>query len=250
MKDYKLKIYCDFDGTVTKNDVWVSALGKFIIDKEKFNVVCEEFASNVISARECNIRELDLIENFDFETLHKYLDEEQLDDYFKVFLEYCNSNNYEITLLSEGLDYYINYILKRENLDLKFYSNKLIVNEKSDKNGNKILKLSCEFPYPDEHCTYCGMSKRNILINNTNDLDNEVSVFIGDGISDFCASNYADIVFAKKRLASYCWKNNITYFDFKNFNDVMIKLESLKTKNKIKHKLTAKNLRKDVFLGG
>ena len=94
------------------------------------------------------------------------------------------------------------------------------------------------------------MSKRNILINNTNDLDNEVSVFIGDGISDFCASNYADIVFAKKRLASYCWKNNITYHDFKNFQDVIEKLELLKSKNKIKHKLTAKNLRKDVFLGG
>lgn len=250
MKDYKLKIFCDFDGTVTKNDVWVSAMGKFIKDKKKFEVVCEEFISNVISARECNLRELDLIEDFSYETLNKYLDEEELDDYFRDFLEYCRKNNYEITLLSEGLDYYITYILKRDNLDLKFFSNKLIVKKIINENGNCKTKLTCEFPFPDEHCTYCGMSKRNIIINNTNDLDNEVSVFIGDGISDFCASNYADIVFAKKRLASYCWKNNITYFDFKNFNDVMLKLESLKNKNKIKHKLTAKNLRKEVFLGG
>ncbi len=250
MKDYKLKIFCDFDGTVTKNDVWVSAMGKFIKDKKKFEVVCEEFISNVISARECNLRELDLIEDFSLDILNKYLDEEELDDYFRDFLEYCRKNNYEITLLSEGLDYYITYILKRENLDLKFFSNKLILKKIVDENNNCKLKLTCEFPYPDEHCTYCGMSKRNIIINNTNDLDNEVSVFIGDGISDFCASNYADIVFAKKRLASYCWKNNITYFDFKNFNDVMLKLESLKNKNKIKQKLTAKNLRKEVFLGG
>jgi 2,3-diketo-5-methylthio-1-phosphopentane phosphatase len=250
VKEYKLKIYCDFDGTVTKNDVWVSALGKFIVDKEKFAVVCEEFTSNVISARECNLRELDLMENFDFETLNKYLDEEELDEYFRDFLDYCRQNNYEITLLSEGLDYYIKYILDRENLNLKFFSNKLVINEIVNDKGNIKLKLTCEFPYPDEHCTYCGMSKRNVVINNTNDLDNEVSVFIGDGISDFCASNYADIVFAKKRLSSYCWKNNITYFDFKNFKDVIIKLESLKAKNKIKHKLTAKNLRKDVFLGG
>lgn len=250
MKDYKLKIYCDFDGTVTKNDVWVSALGKFIRDKEKFAVVCEEFASNIITARECNLRELDLVEDFDFETMNRYLDEEELDDYFKDFIGYCRKNDYEITLLSEGLDYYINYVLKRENINIKYYSNKLIVKEVLDDSGNKKIKLTCEFPYPDEHCTYCGMSKRNIVINNTNDLDNEVSVFIGDGISDFCVSNYADIVFAKKRLASYCWKNNITYFDFKNFNDIMVKLDSIKSKNKIKHKLTAKNLRKEVFLGG
>lgn len=250
MKDYKLKIYCDFDGTVTKNDVWVSALGKFIKDKKKFEIVCEEFTSNVITARECNLRELDLVEDFNIETFHHYLDEEELDDYFKDFLRYCEINDYKIILLSEGLDFYIQYILKRENLDLKYFSNKVILKEISDENGNKKIKLSCEFPYSDEHCTYCGMSKRNIILNNTNDLENEVSVFIGDGISDFCASNYADIVFAKKRLASYCWKNNITYYDFKNFNDVMIKLESLKAKNKIKHKMTAKNLRKDVYIGG
>jgi 2-hydroxy-3-keto-5-methylthiopentenyl-1-phosphate phosphatase len=250
VKDYKLKIFCDFDGTVTKNDVWVSAFGKFIKDKKKFEIVCEEFTSNVITARECNLRELDLMEDFTFETLDEYLKEEKLDDFFKDFLVYCNENNYEITLLSEGLDYYIDYILKREKLNLKFYSNKLLIKNTIEKNGKKFLKLTCDFPFSDENCFYCGMSKRNIIINNTNDLENEISVFIGDGISDFCASNYADIVFAKKRLASYCWKNNITYFDFKNFKDVMEKLESLKTKNKIKHKLTAKNLRKDVFLGG
>jgi 2-hydroxy-3-keto-5-methylthiopentenyl-1-phosphate phosphatase len=250
VKDYNLKIFCDFDGTVTKNDVWVSAFGKFIKDKNKFEIVCEEFTSNVITARECNLRELDLMEDFTFEILDEYLNEEELDDYFKDFIVYCKENDYEITLLSEGLDYYINHILKRENLDLKFFSNKLRIKDTIEKNGKKFLKLTCDFPYSDENCFYCGMSKRNIIINNTNDLENEISVFIGDGISDFCASNYADIVFAKKRLASYCWKNNITYFDFKNFKDVMEKLESMKTKNKIKHKLTAKNLRKDVFLGG
>ena len=221
MKNYKLKIYCDFDGTVTKNDVWVSAFGKFIKDRNKFDIVCEEFSSNVITSRECSLRELDLIEDFNFETLNSYLDKEEIDDYFRDFMEYCKKNDYEIILLSEGLDYYINYILNREKIDLKFFSNKMILKEIPGDNGKKKTKLTCEFPYPDEHCTYCGMSKRNVLINNTNDLDNEVSVFIGDGTSDFCASNYADIVFAKRRLASYCWKNNITYFDFKNFKDII-----------------------------
>ena len=124
-----LKIYCDFDGTVTKNDVWVVSLGKFINDKEKFKTVCDDFIENRITARECNLRELELIENFTFEKLNEYLDDENLDDYFKKFIEYCNLNGYIITLLSEGLDYYINYILKRENLDLNFFSNKMIKKE-------------------------------------------------------------------------------------------------------------------------
>ena len=99
-KEPKLKIFCDFDGTVTKNDVWVSALGKFIKDKEKFQIVCDEFINNVITSRECNVRELALVENFSFEKFNEYIDEEELDDYFRDFLKYCEINGYEIFILS------------------------------------------------------------------------------------------------------------------------------------------------------
>lgn len=244
-KTKKLKIFCDFDGTVTKNDVWVSALGKFIKNKKEFQIICDDYVNNIITSRECNMRELSLVEDFSFERFNSYIDEEQIDDYFRDFLEYCKTNDYEIFLVSEGLDYYIDYILKREKLNLNFFSNKLITKTANDK-----LVLSCEFPYTDEVCTYCGMSKRNIILNNTNDFDDEISVFIGDGISDFCASFYADIVFAKKRLASFCWKNNITYYEFKNFNDIIDKLQKLKEKNKLKQRQNARILRRDVFLGG
>jgi HAD superfamily phosphoserine phosphatase-like hydrolase len=244
-KEIKLKIFCDFDGTITKNDVWVSALGKFIKDKNQFQIVCDEFINNRITARECIKRELELVEDFNFELFDSYLATEELDEYFKEFLAYCENNGYEIVLLSEGLDYYIDYILNREKIELKYFSNRLIT-----RNENEKIKISCEFPYSDEVCAYCGMSKRNIIVNNTNDYDNEISVFIGDGVSDFCGSNYADIVFAKKRLASYCWKNNITYYEYKNFKDIINKLQKLKEIHKLKQRQNAKVLRRDIFFGG
>ncbi|MBS1516437.1 MAG: MtnX-like HAD-IB family phosphatase [Bacteroidetes bacterium] len=241
-KDYKLKFYTDFDGTITMNDVWINSIGKFIKDKAKFKEVEEDFVSLKITSRECIRRELEIVEDFSFEQFDKYLDDESLDPYFKKFLDWCKENDYPVKIVSEGLDYYINYILRKENIDAEVYSNKLIV---SDDN-----KLTCEFPYRDEHCSYCGVSKRNILVNGTNDLDDEISVFIGDGVSDYCVSNYADIIFAKKRLASYCWKNNLTYFEYKDFSDVMKKIEKLKEQRKIKHRQEAKVRRKDVFMGG
>jgi len=251
LKSYKLKIFCDFDGTVTKNDIWVASLGRFINDRKSFDLLCEEFSSLIITARECIRKELALVEDFNFEKFNSYLDKEELDDYFEDFLKYCKDNNFEVILVSEGLDYYIDYILKRENLDLKFYSNKLVLNSaKINSNGSKKLKLSCDFPYSDEVCNWCGMSKRNVLINNTNDLENEISVYIGDGVSDFCVSHYADIVFAKKSLASHCWKNNITYFEYKTFRDIINKLKKLIEQNKIKQKQTAKFYRRDVLLSG
>jgi 2,3-diketo-5-methylthio-1-phosphopentane phosphatase len=247
LKEYKIKIFCDFDGTITKNDVWVNALGKFIEDEDSFADLCYQFANIQITAKECLTRELELVKNFDFDKFNEYLNSENLDKYFNNFILYCNENNFDIFVLSEGLDYYINYILKKENIDLKVFCNKLITS--TDECG-KIIKLKCEFPYSDENCNWCGTSKRNALISNTNDLEGEISVFIGDGTSDSCIANYADIVFAKKNLASYCWKNNITYFEYSDFGDIMKKLDKLISQNKIKQRQIAKSNRRDVFAGG
>ncbi|MBW7855453.1 MAG: HAD-IB family phosphatase [Ignavibacteria bacterium] len=238
----KLKIFCDFDGTASKNDVWLNSLGKFIIDKPAHNDLIEKFVAGEISTRECIKMELDLIENFDLELFNEYISQEQLDPYFTEFYNFCNKRNYGIFIVSEGFDKYIQKMLNDNNLDIPYYCN--ILNIETDG------KLSCSFPHSDENCTHCGVSKRNVLINNTNDLDGEVSVYIGDGVTDYCAVNYADIVFAKDKLASYCWKRNITYFEFKTFFDVMNKIEKLETKNRIKHRQEAKLKRRDVLMGG
>ena len=111
-------------------------------------------------------------------------------------------------------------------------------------------KLESEFTFSDDYCKFCGTCKRNILISNTNDFDNDISVYIGDGDSDFCVSNFADIVFAKGRLASYCWKNNITYFEYKNFSDIKNKLIRITEKKNLKHRQEAKIKRRDVIMGG
>ena len=80
--------------------------------------------------------------------------------------------------------------------------------------------------------------------------DDEISVFIGDGFSDACVVNYADIVFAKKSLASYCWKNNITYFEYQTFGDIIKKLQNLLVNKTLKHRQAAKLKRREVFLRG
>lgn len=245
MKIPKLKVFCDFDGTVTKKDVWVDALGRFIKDKESFHSVCRDFEFGRITSRECIKKELDLVNNFSFEVFNTYIEQQEIDDYFFDFIEYCKINKFEVILLSEGLDYYINYLLDKFNIGLKHYSNKLIFLK-----SNEETKLTCEFPYSDENCNSCGVSKRNILMANTHELEKEISVFIGDGVSDFCVSNYADIVFAKHKLASYCWKNNITYYEYSDFKDIKNKFIKLIDKGLFKQRQNAKTLRKEVLLGG
>jgi 2-hydroxy-3-keto-5-methylthiopentenyl-1-phosphate phosphatase len=94
----------------------------------------------------------------------------------------------------------------------------------------------------------CGCCKRNLLMNMSG--DDEISVYIGDGFSDACVSKYADVVFAKKSLASYCWKNNITYFEYSDFGDIKKKVEKLLQKKVIKPRMNARVNRKNVFIQG
>lgn len=251
MKKYLLKIFCDFDGTITQNDVWVSSLGKFIIDRKKFDILCKEFETGLITARQCILNELKLIENFSFYKFKNYINTEKLDPYFREFVNFCKENNYELTILSEGLNYYINYFLNKENLNLNYFCNNLSATYSLDRDkGNFSVSVSCDFPFTDENCSWCGMSKRNILVSYTNEYEDDISVYIGDGVSDFCVSNYADIVFAKGSLASYCWKNNITYYEYKNFSDILKKIDKLKLEKKLKHRQSAKQLRKELYAGG
>jgi len=242
---HKLKIFTDFDGTITLYDTWIEVGEYFIRDKDKWAEVIRDFEELKIGARECFLKECSLIENFDLDKFNEIIDKQLIDPAFPGFKSFCESNGFPVTILSEGMDYYIERVLANNNLNLRYYSNKFVLSEDKT-NDEKTLTL--EFPYSDSECRRCGCSKRNLLLNLT--ADDEISVFIGDGFSDVCAVHYADIVFAKKSLASYCWKNNITYFDYHDFSDIKKKLEKILQKKVIQHRQSAKNKRRDVFIRG
>lgn len=243
MRNCRLKIFCDFDGTITKNDVWLNSLARFIPDKKALEELTTDFINGKIDSRTVSHLHLELVKDFDINLFRNYLAEEEIDQSFPAFAEYCRGNGDQLYVVSSGLDFYISEILDRFNLEIPIFGNRMIFNEAE-------RTLSLETGYSDEYCTACAVCKRNILLCNSSDLYGEISVFIGDGASDFCVTRFADIVFAKKHLASHCWKHNITYFDFKSFDDVRKKLDKLSVQGKLKTRQEASVRRKDVFLGG
>jgi 2-hydroxy-3-keto-5-methylthiopentenyl-1-phosphate phosphatase len=83
------------------------------------------------------------------------------------------------------------------------------------------------------------------LLNNTNDDD--IVVFVGDGHTDYCCAEYADIVFAKSKLAAYCNEKRIPHYPYKTFFDVMYILENCKTNGRLRHRHQAQMKRKTAF---
>ena len=197
-------IYCDFDGTITKED----SVNKFFemyasknwIDSEKL------WIEGKISSRENAIIQVGLLKNVSQQQLDDYINSIEIDDYFLDFVDYVKSNNIKLTILSDGFDLFIKKILERYDLDIPFYANKLIY-----KNGN----FSIEFPYYNENCDKkAGMCKCQKVKENS-------FCYIGDGTSDLCIATKADLLFASKNLHQYCKKNNIKHSHFTSFRNII-----------------------------
>ena len=160
---------------------------------------------------------------------------------FTDLRRYCAGESIPIHIVSDGFDLYIRHVLEREQLShLPFYSNELII----EAGGT----LSPHFPYTDEECRMCANCKRNHLL--TKSGDDSVIVYIGNGYSDQCPSNYADVVFAKGALLTYCERENITYHRFESFDDVLAKFKTIVELGRPRKRRTAELARKDIFMRG
>jgi len=51
------------------------------------------------------------------------------------------------------------------------------------------------------------------------------TIFVGDGLSDKYAADVADVVFAKTKLADYCYENSIPHNRYRNLGQVAESLE-------------------------
>lgn len=233
----RFKIFLDFDGTITKNDVGEEIFRKFL-DKDIVNEIVENLLSDRISSRECWEKLCDAASSIQKNDLDDFILSQEVEPTLHRFIEFCGSNNLELFVLSDGFDYYISKILSRENLNhLKVYSNKLTLN-----NNGKLLP---SFPYYNADCQSTANCKRNHIIENSGDED--YTVFIGDGNSDKDPIQYVDFIFAKDDLLKFCEAKRITYFPFKNFDDVIERLNELGKRKRLKKRYQAELKRREAF---
>ncbi len=238
MIDKQFKIFLDFDGTITKNDVGEEIFKK-ILEVEVVNKIVEDLLTNKISSRECweKLCEPALIK--DKNEFDNFILSQEIEPTLHHFVDYCEANKLQLFVLSDGFDYYIEKILKRENLShLKVFSNKLILNDEG--------MLNPSFPFYNADCRSSANCKRNHIIENSGEDD--YTVFIGDGNSDIDAIRYVDFIFAKDDLLKYCEVQRITYFPFKNFDDVILRMNELLSKKRLKKRHQAELKRREAFM--
>lgn len=233
----QFKIFLDFDGTITKNDVGEEIFNK-ILKEDIVKKIVKDLLTDKISSRECweNLCGSALIKNKN--EFDNFILSQEIDPTLYRLVDYCEENRFQLFVLSDGFDYYIEKILKRENLShLIVFSNKLILNDEG--------KLIPTFPYYNADCRSSANCKRNHIIENSGEDD--YTVFVGDGNSDIDAIQYVDFIFAKDDLLKYCEVQRITYFPFKNFDDVILRMNELLSKKRLKKRHQAELKRREAF---
>ena len=240
MDSKQFKIFIDFDGTITTIDVGAAIFEKFG-EPSAVKKVIELYLNDEVTAKDCWMLLCDSVKELNLDKFDNYIETFEIDPTFPGFVKYCSENDFEHYVLSDGFDYYIDKIFKKENLDsLKYYSNKLDIGK-----DNKLIPI---FPYLDEESKSSANCKYNHIINHSS--DEEFTIYIGDGVSDKETAQYCDFIFAKDDLLKFCEKERISFFPYKNFDDVIVRIESLRSKKRLKKRHQASLKRREVYIRG
>jgi 2-hydroxy-3-keto-5-methylthiopentenyl-1-phosphate phosphatase len=217
-----IRVFCDFDGTVCQQDVGEQFFRFFAGENADASV--RLLLSGEITMQQWLTELCNTIPSMKHDEFLKYVDQFSVDPHFTEFIRFCADRSVSVTILSDGLDAYVERILSNTGLShIPFFANH------AEFTGGK-LKVS--FPFSDAECSSCGNCKRNHILNTS--ADEDVIVYVGDGFSDRCPIRYADFVFAKRQLVKYCQKQNITFFEFNHFGDVQMKLGNILLRKRIR----------------
>ncbi len=191
MRDFQ--VFSDFDGTITKEDT----LNKFlrVHASEEWLEVEDRWVNGEIGSRQCIEEQMQLFPGMTEKVMNDFVDSIEIDETFISFYEFIKTKNIDFSIISDGFDLFIERILNRYGIKgVKIFSNKL-----KFENG----KFETFFPHCNEDCKRAsGVCKCSVIKNNR--IVTKPLLYAGDGLSDFCVSDKADILFAKGSLLEYC----------------------------------------------
>jgi 2-hydroxy-3-keto-5-methylthiopentenyl-1-phosphate phosphatase len=206
-------VLCDFDGTISVVDTGLLVAEK--LGLEEFDEIEQRWRRGEISARECLRDQWRLIDpqRRDFQQLIATL---RIDPGIRDLVTLVRQHGARIVVLSDGLDFYIRAAFERIGLQaVEFRANHAVLRDHH---------VELEFPHGAELCEECGNCKTHWLF----ELRAGYSrvIYIGDGISDACASRYCEVVFAKDLLAEACRERGQPFIAFDTLSEVVAVLRN------------------------
>jgi Haloacid Dehalogenase superfamily, subfamily IB, phosphoserine phosphatase-like/2,3-diketo-5-methylthio-1-phosphopentane phosphatase len=208
-------VLADFDGTACLHDVGVCLLNRF--GDPDWTAIGEAYERGDRTYRELLTEENAMLKGTREEMLAFVLDHCPMDPTFAPFVSWLRERGLPLTMVSDGSSFHIEPMLAAAGLtDIPVITNDFVF-------GPDGRFAGLAFPNAHPVCVGCGTCK---MLAVTKAQAGGPVAFIGDGVSDRFAAQYADVVFAKRELPAICESVGVAYRPWTDFDDVRTSLES------------------------
>ncbi len=199
----KCHLLVDFDGTIAKEDTTDLLLERFA--DPSWHEIEDEWKAGRIGSRECMVRQIDLVRATP-EQLDEFVADIAVDPGFAAFVELARRQGHTISVVSDGLDRTVGAVLRREGFDLPYFDNHM------QHLGSDRWRLT--FPHSRSDCQSLAGNCKCGFVDSHSGLPR---IVVGDGRSDFCVAQRADLVLAKGSLARHCRASALPHFAIADF---------------------------------
>ena len=204
-------LFIDFDNTITQGDLLDAILERFSMNDAWLEWEAA-WKDGQISTHECLQRQIGNLKASSAEIL-AFAATVPIDPYFVPLVHKAAGAGLELIVVSDSFTALIDAVLQRNAVpELRVYANEVTFLED---------RVEAVFPYLDPSCPRCAHCKAQHF----RALRNCETVFIGDGLSDICAAEVADTVFAKDALARHLSLAGKAYRTFDTLRPVLDFLE-------------------------
>ena len=197
----------DFDGTVTETDVLDTIASQFG-DPEVYQEVEDGLHGGRLPLRDVITREFEPVKMPLEDAVQWAIENVRIRPGFRELVELANERGWRVVVVSSGFHELIEPMLQHEGVDVELHANRV----DAGPDGWRVI-----WRYDDE-CESCGESCKRSVVRRIAG-DDEI-VYIGDGISDHCAAEASDRVFATRGLARYLDERGVPYELFDDFHSI------------------------------
>lgn len=210
MNKQNLRFFIDFDGTITKVDTLQMILDEFAAGD--WRSIEDQVTAGKLSDQESLQAEFDLVD-ISFETALTFLmDRVRIDESFPEFVDWCSDLGFPLTILSGGFRRIIDAVLNKflPGSKLTVFSSAVSVE------NNTWTVIPAKTPRINRLCNHCKTFHLQQVKS-----DQGSTVYIGDGNTDRCPAQVADICFAKGALAAYLDDQDKSFIKFTTFSEII-----------------------------
>lgn len=210
----KVLVQCDFDGTVTINDVSFLILDVF--GKSDWRQLYDAYREGKISVGRFNTEAFAAVKATRKTLLEFVNGKAELRPGFLEFVAHCREKGLRLVIVSNGLDFYIRQILKSLSLgDIEF----IAARTRFGKNG-----IDTHYYGPDGDIVEDAFKDAYL---ETFKRDGYRIIYIGNGTSDFSPASKASRIFATEDLLKQCQGTKLNFSPFTDFFDIIKGLKAL-----------------------